>query len=53
MKRLVLFAAVFSAWLAVPTAADAARVAVGLERGADARRVAAAIERRTGTDRRA
>ena len=26
----------FSAWLAVPTAADAARVAVGLERGADA-----------------
>jgi subtilisin family serine protease len=48
MKRLVLCAAVFSAWLAVPAAADAARVAVGIERGADTKRVAEAIERRTG-----
>jgi subtilisin family serine protease len=49
MKRVALCTAVFAAWLAVPAAADAARVAVGLERGADTRRVVAAIESRTGT----
>jgi subtilisin family serine protease len=48
MTRVALCAAVLVAWLALPVAADAARVAVGLERGADAARVAAAIERRTG-----
>ena len=33
----------------MPAAAEAGRVAVGLQRGADAGRVAAAIERRTGS----
>ncbi len=49
MRRLAFCVAVLSAWLALPTAAEAARVAVGLEHGTDARYVAAAIERRTGT----
>ncbi len=49
MRRALLVAAVLGAVLTFPSAADAARVAVGLERGADAVRVAAAVERRTGS----
>ena len=50
MRRLVVLAAVVGAWLALPAAADAARVAVGITPGADAQAVAAAIERRTGSE---
>jgi subtilisin family serine protease len=50
MRRASLVAlAAAAAWLALPGAADAARVAVGLEPGANAERVATAVERRTGT----
>jgi subtilisin family serine protease len=49
MRRIGFLAAAFAAWLALPCAADAARVAVGLEPGADAGRVAAVIERRSGS----
>jgi subtilisin family serine protease len=50
MRRApVVVAAIAAVWLALPAAADAARVAVGLQRGADAARVAAAVEGRTGT----
>jgi subtilisin family serine protease len=48
MRRAVVALAAVAVWLALPGAADAARVAVGLERGADAEAVAAAVERRTG-----
>jgi subtilisin family serine protease len=49
MRRGALaLAALAAAWLASPTAAAAARVAVGLEPGARAASVAAAIEHRTG-----
>ncbi|MBA3375896.1 MAG: S8 family serine peptidase [Actinobacteria bacterium] len=48
-RRVLLLAAVLGTAFATPPAADAARVAIGLERGADAARVAAAIERRTGS----
>jgi subtilisin family serine protease len=48
MRRVALVAALVGAWLAFPTAANAARVAVGVSRGADARAVSAAIEQRTG-----
>jgi subtilisin family serine protease len=41
--------AVLAAWLALPGAADAARVAVGLTHGASHRAVAKTIENRTGT----
>jgi len=50
MRRLVVLAAVVGAWLALPAAADAARVAVGISPRADAHAVAAAIERRTGNE---
>jgi subtilisin family serine protease len=48
MRRLAVLA-VLAAWLALPGAADAARVAVGLTHGASHRAVAKTIERRTGT----
>ena len=48
-RRIALLAAALGLWLALPGAADAARMAVGLERGADPDAVAAAVERRTGT----
>jgi subtilisin family serine protease len=48
-RRAVLLACAAGAWLLLPGAADAARMAVGLERGADASAVAAAVERRTGS----
>jgi subtilisin family serine protease len=48
-RRILLLGAALGLWLALPGAADAARVAVGLERGADASAVAAAVERRTGS----
>jgi subtilisin family serine protease len=47
--RVLLLAVALGASLAEPGAADAARVAVGLERGADVAAVAAAVERRTGS----
>jgi subtilisin family serine protease len=47
--RVLLLTVALGACLAAPGAADAARVAVGLERGADAAAVAAAVERRTGS----
>lgn len=47
--RALLLAAVLGTAFAAPSVADAARVAVGLEREADAVRVAAAVERRTGS----
>jgi subtilisin family serine protease len=47
--RALVVLAVLTASLAAPGLAQAARVAVGLERGADAAAVAAAVERRTGT----
>jgi len=50
MRRLIVLAAVVGAWLALPAAADAARVAVGISPRADARAVATAIERRTGNE---
>ena len=50
MTRLALaFAAASVTWLAAPAGADAARVAVGLNRGADTAAVVDAIERRTGS----
>ncbi|MDH5281083.1 MAG: S8 family serine peptidase [Thermoleophilia bacterium] len=50
MIRLALVVAVASAlWLAAPAGADAARVAVGLQRGADRSAVIDAIQRRTGS----
>ena len=49
MRKVALLAVVAATWLALPATADAARVAVGLERGASADRVAAAITRRTAT----
>ncbi|MEP7224554.1 MAG: S8 family serine peptidase [Actinomycetota bacterium] len=50
MTRLALaFAAATVVWLAAPTGANAARVAVGLSRGADTAAVIDAIERRTGS----
>ena len=49
MRRIAAVLAVAAAWLALPGAADAARVAVGLTHGANQRAVARAIERRTGT----
>jgi subtilisin family serine protease len=49
MTRLAIACVLSCAgWLGVPSAADAARVAVGLSRGADPGAVAGAIERRTG-----
>jgi subtilisin family serine protease len=48
IRRATVVSLVLGAWLALPGAADAARVAVGLEPGADAARVAAAVEARTG-----
>jgi len=48
-RRAFLLAAVLGTAFALPAVADAARVAVGLERGADADRVAVAVERRTGS----
>jgi subtilisin family serine protease len=49
IRKTALLALVLGASLALPGAAQAARVAVGLEPGADPARVAAAVERRTGT----
>ncbi len=50
MTRLALAVAAASAlWLAAPAGANAARVAVGLDRGADRAAVIDAIERRTGS----
>ncbi len=49
MRRLVLFALVVLATFLVPATADAARVAVGLERDSDTAATLAAIERRTGS----
>ena len=48
IRRAGLVSLVAAAWLALPGAADAARVAVGLTPGADVQRVAAAVEARTG-----
>jgi subtilisin family serine protease len=49
MTRLAIACVLaFAGWLGMPSAADAARVAVGLSRGADPGAVAGAIERRTG-----
>jgi len=48
-RALLLTAAVLASALALPAAADAARVAVGLKPGASTAAVAAAVERRTGT----
>jgi subtilisin family serine protease len=48
MKRLALVLMLVGVWLALPAAADAARVAVGIAPRADARVVAAAVGRRTG-----
>ena len=48
MRRVAVFLTVAAAWLALPVTADAARVAVGLDRGADAHSVAREIQRRTG-----
>ncbi len=48
-RRILLLTGALASALALPAAADAARVAVGLERGTDAATVAAAIERRTGS----
>jgi subtilisin family serine protease len=48
MRRVAALLAVVAAWLVLPGAADAARVAVGLTHGASHRAVAQAIERRTG-----
>jgi subtilisin family serine protease len=50
MTRLALVVAAASAlWLAAPSGANAARVAVGLQRGADRTAVSGAIQRRTGS----
>jgi subtilisin family serine protease len=49
MRKFAAFAAVAAAWLALPATAEAARVAVGIERGASAERVAVAVAQRTGT----
>ena len=49
MRRLAALVVVAGIWLALPAAADAARVAVGISPRADTRSVADAIERRTGT----
>jgi len=50
VTRLALAVAAASAlWLAAPAGANAARVAVGLDRGADRAAVIDAIERRTGS----
>ncbi len=49
MRRLAVLVVLAGAWLALPAAADAARVAVGISPRADSRSVADAIERRTGT----
>jgi Subtilase family len=48
IRRAALVSLALGAWLALPGAADAARVAVGLQPGADAAKVAAAVEARTG-----
>jgi len=48
-RRALLLATLVGTAFALPAAAAAGRVAVGLQRGADASRVAAAIERRTGS----
>ena len=50
MIRLALaFVAASALWLAAPAGADAARVAVGLQRGVDRASITEAIERRTGS----
>jgi subtilisin family serine protease len=49
IRRAVVLGAAVAAFLAVPGLADAARLAVGLERHTDPSTVAAAVERRTGT----
>jgi len=49
LRRALIASSALCAWLALPGAADAARFAIGLERGTDASRVATAIERRTGS----
>ncbi|HLG08204.1 MAG TPA: S8 family serine peptidase [Gaiellaceae bacterium] len=49
MSRLALPLVAAVVWLAFPASAEAARVAVGLDRAADALAVAAAVERRTGS----
>jgi hypothetical protein len=48
LRRALVAMSVICVWLALPGAADAARFAIGLERGADVSRIAQAIERRTG-----
>ncbi len=48
MRRLLLAAVVFAAWLGLPASASATRVAVGLAHGANAQAVESAIQRRTG-----
>ena len=47
--RVLVAGAALVVWLALAGAAEAARFAIGLERGADASRIAEAIERRTGS----
>ena len=49
MRRAALLVLVASSMLAFPTAADAARVAVGISPRADASVVSSAVERRTGS----
>jgi hypothetical protein len=48
-RRALLVLLALGAWLALPGAADAARVAIGLERDVDPAAVASAAERRTGS----
>ena len=48
-KRALVLAAVAGAFLALPSVAPAARIAVGLHPSADTERVARALERATGT----
>jgi subtilisin family serine protease len=49
MRRVLVVLVVAAAWLALPTTAGAARVAVGIAKSADAGAVARAVEKRTGT----
>ncbi len=49
IRRAGLVILVLGAWLALPAAAQGARVAIGLAPGADAAKVAAAVESRTGS----
>ncbi|MEX2613964.1 MAG: S8 family serine peptidase, partial [Gaiellaceae bacterium] len=49
VRRAFVVVGTLAVWLGLTGAAEAARVAVGLERGSNASTVAAAVERRTGS----